>query len=96
MALKPGRIRLSTWLDEDSDALRDLDAICKKMGTTRGEVIRYIVIDWLESSRSSLPIPKASRPAEAIPQQLREKPVPTKTAHKVRENRAALDNLDLM
>lgn len=97
MALKPGRVRLNTWLNEGSDALKGLDAICEKMGTTRGEVIRYIVIDWLESSRGSLPIPVASRPTEIVSQQQsREKSAPAKTTHKVRENKAALDSLDLL
>lgn len=96
MALKPGRVRLNTWLNEDSDALKGLDAICEKMGTTRGEVIRYIVIDWLESSRGSLPIPVASRPTEIVSQQPREKPALAKASHKVRENKAALDSLDLL
>ena len=91
MALKAGRVRLSTWLDEDSETLTSLDAICKKMGTTRGEVIRYIVIDWLESRHQSLPIPGAPPPAETSPRP--QATTPTKGT--IRGNDAAASFLKL-
>ena len=90
MPLKPGRLRISTWFDEGSDTLIGLDAICKKMGTTRGEVIRYIVIDWIEKSKG-LPLPSVSSPET---QQHTVENKPSKFS-KIRENKAALDALDL-
>lgn len=93
MPLKPGRVRCSTWFDEGSDTLIGLDAICKKMGTTRGEVIRYIVIDWIEKSKGSLPLPSAPIPTPETKQQTVKNKSPKSPM--IRENKAALDALDL-
>jgi hypothetical protein len=90
MPLKRGRVRVSTWFDEGSDALIKLDAICSKMGTTRGEVIRYIVIAWLESSSQALPVHHYE------PQSIKKiEKEPSKAPLKVRRVDAAIDALDL-
>ena len=95
MSLKKGRVRISTWFDDGSDALIELDAVCKRMGTTRGEGLRFVALAWLEVPNQPLPVPRADKLVQKKISEPSKEAEREEIVHKVRVNDDAIASFEI-